>query len=661
VARSPSLVAAAAVLAVLVFFAAKSGGFSATTWYPGAVFLLAVLVLALLVAPRLGSVPRVVAAAVVLLWLYAAWSYLSISWAGQKGDAWDGANRTVLYAIAFSLFALWPMRARAAAVVMGAFALAVAGIGLIELLRANGSAHPLGYFIDARFAQPAGYPNADVAMWFTWFFPSLTLASRREVPPPLRGVFMASASLLGGLALMGQTRGWLFAAPVVIVLYLVISRDRVRTAVALVAVLAAAAVYRVPVEAVHNAFAHPAGVDAALSHATSRLLWTSLVLGILTAGAAYADRRLHVPAPLARRANAGLAVGIALAIGVGVVLLVASQGHPVRRVESAWNDFKRGPEPTGSEARFKFSLGSQRYDYWRVSWDQFRAHPLGGIGADNFQEIYLQKRHSDETPLYPHSIVFRTIAQTGIVGVLLLGGMLACALVAAWRATRRRRGLGAATAAGAVTGFLYWAAHGSVDWFWEFPALGVGAFAMLGLAASLLPRPAASRAAIEPISAGRPAWAAAGVAAVVIGLGLLSQWMAARAARDAARSWPSDLAGAFDDLDTASKLNPISPQPELIRASIAQRVGLADAARKGFLEALDRDPRNTYAVLELGAMAAEAGRRGEATAWLTRMHTLNPRDDLGPLVLSRMRAGKPISAAAVNNILLTRTRKLGQF
>jgi len=343
---------------------------------------------------------------------------------------------------------------------------------------------------------------------------------------------MASASLLGGLALMGQTRGWLFAAPVVIVLYLVISRDRVRTAVALVAVLAAAAVYRVPVEAVHNAFAHPAGVDAALSHATSRLLWTSLVLGALTVAAAYADRRMHVPAALARRANAGLAVGIALAIGVGVVLLVASQGHPVRRVESAWNDFKRGPEPTGSEARFKFSLGSQRYDYWRVSWEQFRAHPLGGIGADNFQEIYLQKRHSDETPLYPHSIVFRTIAQTGIVGVLLLGGMLACALVAAWRATRRRRGLGAATAAGAVTGFLYWAAHGSVDWFWEFPALGVGAFAMLGLAASLLPRPAASRAAIEPISAGRPAWAAAGVAAVVIGLGLLSPWMAARAARD---------------------------------------------------------------------------------------------------------------------------------
>ena len=120
---------------------------------------------------------------------------------------------------------------------------------------------------------------------------------------------------------------------------------------------------------------------------------------------------------------------------------------------------------------------------------------------------------------------------------------------------------------------------------------------------------------------------AVGVAAVVIGLGLLSPWLSARATRDAASSWPTDLVGAFDDLDTASDLNPISPQPELVRASIAQRVGVKDAARRGFVEALDRDPRNTYAVLELGAMAAEAGQRAEATAWLNRLHTLDPRSE----------------------------------
>ena len=78
---------------MLVIFAEKNGGFSQTTWYPWTLVLLAVLTLAVLVAPRLGSVPGLVAVAVVPLWLYAAWSYLSIAWAGQKGDAWDGAWR----------------------------------------------------------------------------------------------------------------------------------------------------------------------------------------------------------------------------------------------------------------------------------------------------------------------------------------------------------------------------------------------------------------------------------------------------------------------------------------------------------------------------------------------------------------------------------------
>src|SRR4051794_24933066 len=466
--------------------------------------------------------PRPVAVATGLLWLYAAWSYLSITWAGQKGDAWDGANRTVLYAVVFSLFAVWPMRARAAATVLGAFALAVAGVGLIELLKANSSSHVLGYFLDARFAEPVGYPNANVCLWFAAFLPCVTLGSRRELHPALRGLFLASASLLGGLALMGQTRGWLYAAPLVILIYLVASPDRVRTAVALIAVLAAATVYRGPVEHVHDSFAHPASVDGALAHATSALLWTSLVLGVLTAAVAYADRRVRVSRGLARRANRGLLTAGAIVLVVGGVVLAASAGHPVSRLQSAWNDFKRGPQPTGSEARFNFALGSNRYDFWRVAWLEARQHPVGGVGADNFQEQYFEHRHSNETPLYPHSIGFRALASTGFVGAALLFAAIASALVAAWGAIRRRSGMGAATAAGAAAWFLYWLAHGSVDWFWEFPALGLGALAMLGLATSLLPRPAASRAAARPLVRSTGPLAVAVVAAAIVALGMLS-------------------------------------------------------------------------------------------------------------------------------------------
>ena len=39
------------------------------------------------------------------------WSFLSIVWAQARGDAWDGANRALLYLTVFALFALLPWRA----------------------------------------------------------------------------------------------------------------------------------------------------------------------------------------------------------------------------------------------------------------------------------------------------------------------------------------------------------------------------------------------------------------------------------------------------------------------------------------------------------------------------------------------------------------------
>src|SRR2546423_14026195 len=84
---------------------------------------------------------------------------------------------------------------------------------------------------------------------------------------------------------------------------------------------------------------------------------------------------------------------------------------------------------------------------------------MGGIGANTSQEQSSEHRHSNETPLYPHSIGFRALASTGFVGAALLVAAIASALVATWGAIRRRSGIGAATAAGAAAWFLYWLAH----------------------------------------------------------------------------------------------------------------------------------------------------------------------------------------------------------
>ena len=144
--------------------------------------------------------------------------------------------------------------------------------------------------------------------------------------------------------------------------------------------------------------------------------------------------------------------------------------------------------PSGS--RLTSGLGSNRYDFYRVALNEFVAHPLVGIGADNFQQQYLVHGRSDETPHYPHSVELRTLAQTGLVGALLALVGLGAALLAGVRAAlasiaRRADPLGGAVAAAALGGFAYWLVHGSVDWFWEFAGLGAPAFALLGLACAL--------------------------------------------------------------------------------------------------------------------------------------------------------------------------------
>jgi hypothetical protein len=150
---------------------------------------------AIIALPRGPRPPRVVTVAAVALTGYAAWSYLTILWADQQADAWDGANRTLLYAALFALFALWPLRGSPASVLVAVLVLAIASIGLVELVKMTGAEDPSSYFHEGRFFEPVGYPNANAALWTMAFFPAVLLAARRELPPALRAALAGSPTL----------------------------------------------------------------------------------------------------------------------------------------------------------------------------------------------------------------------------------------------------------------------------------------------------------------------------------------------------------------------------------------------------------------------------------------------------------------------------------
>ena len=424
--------------------------------------------------------------AILLLAGYAAWSYLSILWADEQGIAWDGANRTLLYALVFALCALWPLRAGPAAFLAGAWGLGVALIGLIVLLKVNAAADPTSFFRLGRLEHPTGYANANVALWFSALWPCLVLSTRTKISPPMRGLFLAACGLLAGLTIIGQSRSWFFALPLVLLLAVVLVPRRGRTLAAIAAVGLAVLAMLTPLIDLYDKW-DEAGRAALVDDATRAILLASLGLFVVGLLAAILERRIKVPAPLARRISVAVVIAAAvLALG-SLGAYAASRDDPIDSLQDSWQEFKAGTSEPGDFGRSRFggSLSNYRYDYWRVAWQNFTRHPLIGVGADNYELDYTERGHSQATPRYAHSVELRVLSHTGLVGTLLLGGALGLALFVAVPYAVRGKGFAPAVAGACLMVFAYWVVHGSVDWLWEYPGLGGPAFGFLGVAVAL--------------------------------------------------------------------------------------------------------------------------------------------------------------------------------
>ncbi len=681
--RAPATVPAFAAVALFIVWATQQAGYPVTHWGPGGLIVLALLGLTLAIVPL--SVSRIstpVKVALGCLAAYTALSYLSILWAGVPGDAWEGANRTLLYLLVFALFACWPQRGASAALLLGAWTLAMVVLAGFVTLHVNsaGSASLQSMLPGGRLEYPSGYANANAAQWLMAFWPALLLARSRQLPWGLRGVFAGGAVLLTEVALLSQSRGSLYATPVMLVLVFALLPGRIRTFTTLVPVALGIAAAAPAVLRVADHMNNGAVIPANLHSATRATFVAALVVGVVVAlGAAIESRRTFSDTS-AGRIRMGLgAAAIATLIAILAGGLIAA-GNPVTRIRHGWDTFKSGyvaDSRTGS--RLISGLGSNRYDFYRVALNEFAAHPILGIGADNFQQQYLAHGRSEETPHYPHSVELRTLVQTGLVGALIAVVGLGAALMAGGRAVRPRLPdpLRSDVAAAALAGFAYWLVHGSFDWFWEFAGLGAPAFALLGLACALgAPSRASSEGAqpagvsaapVSPPSGGRSRWAfdrrhvglgAGAVLAVAAALSLAAPWFSQLQVQSAARIWTYAPQKAYARLSDAARLNPLSDEAYLVAGGIALRYGELTRADHEFALALGRSPGDAYAVLERGAIASTRGERREALRLLERAARLNPRDPLTRQALVLVRAGQVVSVQELNRSILQTAQQL---
>lgn len=652
-AANPALIPALLAMGALLTLGGTEAGFHARHWYAAALFLLGLLAMTVVAIGPPRGVPRPVLIALALLASYALWSYLSISWASQPGPAWDGANRTAMYVLAFALFALWPFDSRGVTLLIGLAGLSIAGIGLVELLGANAAEHPGDYFIDVRFAEPAGYMNANAALWTTGLLACVFLNTRQEVPAALRGLALGGAGLLAGLGLLAQSRGWALALPCALVIFLVLYPHRVRLLAATAAVGIAGLAIRAPLLAVHDDYT-PARLDGLVADATGAILVAAAVLTAVGMVAALVDRRVQLAPRAGKTVNVAVAVLVAVIAVAGIGLYSAKEGSPTTRIAKAWDDFKAGGQgPQAGGSRFAGG-GTNRYDFWKVAWHAFEDDPATGMGAENFQEEYLRNGTSAEQPRYAHSLELGVLSQTGLPGALLLFGALITAVVAAITARMLTPARRTASAA-ALALFAYWLLHASVDWFWEFPALTGIAIAALGLACGLIPRRAGT-----PPRRGLLVLIPAGLVAVALAASFALPWLAELQIHRATTIWRGDPDAAFRRLDSAAGLNPLSATAPLASATIALRLDRAELARQNFKDALEREPRSAYALLELGVMAAERGERRSGLRLVGRAAQLSPRDSLTADMLRRIRRGRHVEVKALNRAILVRARGRGK-
>src|SRR5256714_4174280 len=138
--QAPATVTALAALALFVVWATDDAGYPVTHWAPGGLVIAALLALCVgIVGVRWGELSPAVRLALGCLTAYTALSYLSILWAKVPGDAWEGANRTLLYLSVFALFAGWRQRGSTAALLLGVWSLSITGLAVYVALHLNGA------------------------------------------------------------------------------------------------------------------------------------------------------------------------------------------------------------------------------------------------------------------------------------------------------------------------------------------------------------------------------------------------------------------------------------------------------------------------------------------------------------------------------------------
>jgi hypothetical protein len=638
---------------------------------------------ALLLAPA--GRPAYGAWPVGLLLALAALSAVSVVWSVQPDGSWQDAGRLFAYSAVFALAALlarvvparWPA-------VLGGVVLAATTVCAYALLTkvfpdVVGTAQYGPVY--ARLREPYGYWNAIGVAAALGAVGCLWLGARRAGHALWNALAYPAEGLMLITLLLAYSRGALAALVCGVALWLCVVPLRLRG----VAVLGAGALGAAVVVAwdfSQHALTTdnvPLAARVTAGHQLGVLLVAVLVvLTLVGVAAGFLAGEHPLPARARRRAGATLLALPVLAVLVLAGGLAASHrglyGSVAHTVSTLTNP--NAPPPTNGPGRLT-AVGSVRARYWNEALEIFRDHPLLGVGAEGYETARLRYRTAILDVGQAHGFVVQTLADLGLVGLLVVLALLGTWLAAAGRATHpgNRRWTGwRELRAGARPGWrplrggdparrysaervgllsmvcvlATFGVHSFVDWTWYVPGVACAALLCAGWVAGRGPLSGAT--AVSASDAARARTLADGAPA---GSPASGEWGAPLVARWRTLTLRDDpLRGALAVAVVLAALLTAWAQWQPLRSANAADEALAlvarapSAALAAARTAVSRDPLSAEALLALAAVQEGAGEPAAAAATYERAVHLQPANFKTWQALGEydLRAGRPQAA-----------------
>jgi hypothetical protein len=567
-----------------------------------------------------------------------AWTFASVFWAPSAENAFNEFNRVSLFLGVFVLVTI-AIKREALGRWCDGLALAVTAITIVSLISRlfPGSFPDQGLSanlqsVAARLSFPTGYWNG-LAVFVALGIPLLLRIAVNDKRILVPALAVAPIPAIVSVVVLASSRGGLLTVAVCLVVFFALTENRWRAAIALFCATLGS------IGAVASLLARNSLVNGPLgSNLVERQGHTAallVVLACLGAGTLFAASRLAAARMRYKpRPWLGWSV-VALVILAVVVGAIAS--HPVRQVHA----FQRSPAtlvPISSNnftsAHLINGRGSGRWQFWGSAIGEWEHHPVLGGGAGSFEEWWLAHRSFYYPIKDSHSLYIESLAELGVIGLLLTLGLAIGGISVGVRRSLRSSGEARVTFAALTAVFAGYSVVAGVDWMWELTAVTV-----VGLVAlALLSTNAASSHSLHVAEAGeqQPAryrrFGLSATALIAVWLLICAQaipLLAQLRLNDSHAAYDkSALADAYRAALDARNLQPWASSPYLQLAQVSEQEQRLREAQSWIEKAIKRDSSDWANWYEAARIEVKLGNAREAEKSLQRAVSLNRRSPL---------------------------------